>query len=120
MAFYTLCGRIVGMEFAMTKLRILSGWILIVLLLIPGVALSQDTSSEAIPAQAQQEETAETAIHPSPQDIKERTAIYVFLIWIWSIIIVLIYVLRKKIMEADRLHKLAYFDSPKGKPFRKP
>jgi hypothetical protein len=108
------------MEFAMTKLMILSGWILIVLLLIPGAVLSQDTGSEAMPAQAQQEEDAEKAIHPGPQDIKEQTAIYVFLIWIWSIIIVLIYILRKKIMEADRLHKLAYFDSPKGKPFRKP
>lgn len=104
----------------MTKLRILSGCILIGLLLTLGIGLSQETSNENMPGQAQQEETAETAIHPGPQDIKERTAIYVFLIWIWSIIIVLIYILRKKIMEADRLHKLAYFDSPKGKPFRKP
>lgn len=104
----------------MTKLRVLSGCILIILLLMPGIGLSQDTGNETIPAQAQQEETTEKAIHPGPQDIKEQTAIYVFLIWIWSIIIVLIYVLRKKIMEADRLHKLAYFDSPKGKPFRKP
>jgi hypothetical protein len=104
----------------MTKLRILSGCILIVLLLMLGIGLSQDTGNETIPAQAQQEETTEKAIHPGPQNIKEQTAICIFIIWIWSIIIVLIYILRKKIIEADRLHNLAYFDSPKGKPFREP
>lgn len=104
----------------MTKWKIIFGWILIMMLLVPGIVFSQNTGNETMTAQAQQEEEGEKVIHPGPQSIKEQTAIYVFLIWTWSIIIVLIYVLRKKIIEADRLHNLAYFDSPKGKPFRKP
>ncbi len=103
----------------MTNWKIIFGWTLIMMLLVQGIVFSQNTGNETMPAQARQEEDAEK-IHPGPQSIKEQTAIYVFLIWTWSIIIVLIYILRKKIIEADRLHNLAYFDSPKGKPFRKP
>lgn len=57
-------------------------------------------------AQEKAEGLGEDKIIPSPKDIKERTAIYVFLGWMWLAIFVLIYILRLKVKEADRLDKL--------------
>ncbi len=54
--------------------------------------------------------------HPGPKDIKEQVAIYVFLGWLWLSILVLIYVLRLKIRESDRLNNFAYFDTDKKTP----
>ena len=54
--------------------------------------------------------------HPGPKDIKEQVAIYVFLGWLWLSILVLIYVLRLKIRESDRLNNFAYFDTDKKSP----
>jgi hypothetical protein len=58
------------------------------------------------------EKTPEKII-PSPANIKEATGIYVFLAWMWLSIIVLIYFLRLKIKEVDRLHMLGYFSEKK-------
>lgn len=52
-------------------------------------------------------------IQPGPQDIVEKVGIYVFLVWIWISIVVLIYFLRLKVKEADRLYELKYYDSYK-------
>jgi hypothetical protein len=52
-------------------------------------------------------------IVPSPSNIREATGIYVFLAWMWLSIIVLIYFLKLKIKEVDRLHRLGYFTSEK-------
>ncbi|MFC2160112.1 hypothetical protein ACFLRX_00505 [Acidobacteriota bacterium] len=54
------------------------------------------------------EEEVETIV-PAPKDIMEATAIYVFLGWIWLSIGVLIFFLRLKIKEVDRLYDLHYF-----------
>ncbi|MBN1223560.1 MAG: hypothetical protein JXB23_09940 [Candidatus Aminicenantes bacterium] len=48
-------------------------------------------------------------IVPAPKDIKEATAIYVFLGWMWLSILVLIYFLRLKVKETDRIHELKFF-----------
>jgi hypothetical protein len=56
-------------------------------------------------------------IHPSPKDIREAVDIYVFLAWIWGMILFLIFILRHKIKEMDRLHEIRYF-SQKGKEDR--
>lgn len=61
-----------------------------------------------------QDEPKEERVVPSPRDIKERTAIYVFIVWIWLAIIVLVYFLRLKVREADRLFRLKYFTKEKG------
>jgi hypothetical protein len=58
-------------------------------------------------------EKSSEKIVPSPSNIKEATRIYVFLAWMWLSIIVLIYFLRLKIKEVDRLYKLGYFPSEK-------
>jgi Na+/H+ antiporter NhaC len=60
-----------------------------------------------------QVENTQEKIIPSPQNIKEQTGIYVFLAWMWIAIVVLIYILRLKIREVDRLHKLRFLSSKK-------
>jgi len=62
-----------------------------------------------VPAKAEPEK-----IIPGPQNIKERTAILVFLGWMWASIAVLVYLLRLKIKEVDHLHRTRYF-SPRRK-----
>jgi len=56
-----------------------------------------------------QAESKPEKIIPSPKNIKERTALYVFIGWMWLAIFVLIFILRLKIKEADRLYRLKFF-----------
>jgi quinol-cytochrome oxidoreductase complex cytochrome b subunit len=49
----------------------------------------------------------------APQNIKESTAVYVFLGGIWLSIAMLTYLLRLKIKETDRLLEVGYFSSDK-------
>jgi len=60
------------------------------------------------------ENAAENMIVPAPKNIKEAIAIYVFLGWMWLSIFVLVYILRQKIKELDRIHKLKFFSSHKS------
>lgn len=60
------------------------------------------------PDKSQQEK-----IIPSPQNIKEGTAIYVFVAWMWLVIFILIYILRLKVRESDRLHEIRFFSREK-------
>ncbi len=90
-------------------------------LLIPAAAsqpghISSPSQEETTPAPTATEEGQEAEaerIPPGPKDITERIATYVFLGWLWLSILVLIYALRLKIRESDRLHDLAYFDTDK-------
>jgi hypothetical protein len=52
-------------------------------------------------------------IDAAPKDARERTAVYVFLAWLWAAIFVLIYVLRLQIKESDRLNRLKLFRDEK-------
>jgi len=74
-------------------------------------ALAQETIPEEKNQEAQVEQGK--TIIPSPKDIKEKTAIYVFVGWMWLSIIVLIFILRAKIREADRLHRIKFFSNQK-------
>lgn len=58
-------------------------------------------------------EQADEKIVASPKDIKEKTAICVFLGWMWLLIIVLIFIFRSKIKEVDRLHLIKFFSNQK-------
>jgi len=60
-------------------------------------------------------ETQPEKIFAGPKDIKERIAVYVFLGWLWLSIAVLIYLLRLKIREIDRLYDFSYFSADPGK-----
>lgn len=74
------------------------------------------TAQKVIPEkqkpETQIEKSAEKII-PSPKNIKEKTGIYVFLGWMWLSIFVLIYFLRQKIKEVDRLYLLKFFSDEK-------
>ncbi len=60
-----------------------------------------------------QDESEFETIVPGPKDVKQATAIYVFLGWIWLSIGILIFFLRLKIKEVDRLHRLGFFSEDK-------
>lgn len=59
-------------------------------------------------------EQTQEVVEPAPKDIKEAVGIYVFLGWIWLSIFVLIYILRQKIEEVDRIYRLKFFSSGKN------
>jgi hypothetical protein len=92
------------------KRKLRAVFILIFCLLIFSLSLSfgQQASPSVKNKETQVRETPEKVV-PSPQNIKEKTAINVFLSWIWVSIFVLIYIIRLKIKEVDRLYGLKYF-----------
>jgi len=57
--------------------------------------------------------TEEKTVTPSPKSIKEKTAIFVFIGWMWLSIVVLIFILRAKIREVDRLNLIKFFPDQK-------
>ena len=67
--------------------------------------------------EAKAEAKAET-IQPAPKNIKEKSAVYVFLVWLWLTIGSLIYVFALKIREADRIFSLHYYQ-PRKSPGRR-
>jgi hypothetical protein len=66
-----------------------------------------------VESQTVKDETEEE-IKPAPKDIKEAVGIYVFLGWIWLSIFVLIFILRQKIKETDRIYRLKFFSPHKN------
>jgi hypothetical protein len=50
---------------------------------------------------------------PAAKNIREKTAIYVFVAWLWAAIFVLIYIVRLEIKESDRLLDLKFFHENK-------
>lgn len=54
-------------------------------------------------------ETMGDKIVPGPASLKEKTGIYVFLAWMWLSILVLVFFLRLKVKEVDRLYRLEFF-----------
>ncbi len=87
-----------------------------------GLLLTQGFSSTCLaqePTSSQEPEAGETEsieIIGAPRNITEHIAIYVFLGWLWLSILVLIYLLRLKIKESDRLNNFEYFLSVQKKP----
>ncbi|MGD2245962.1 MAG: hypothetical protein PVI11_05375 [Candidatus Aminicenantes bacterium] len=60
-----------------------------------------------------QEGEIQDKITPGPQNIKESAGIFVFVAWMWLAIFVLIYVLRLKVKEVDRLFEIRYLSGKK-------
>ncbi len=71
----------------------------------------QDTPEEQ--SQVAQAEKEKEKIVPSPKNIKESTDLYVFVGWVWLAVFVLVFFLRLKIKEVDRLYRLGYFSQKK-------
>ena len=81
------------------------------IILCVAFVLAQEAVQEVKNQEGQVEEGK--TITPSPKDIKERIAIYVFVGWLWLSIIVLIFILRAKVREADRLNRIKFFSNQK-------
>lgn len=94
------------------KLSALVVLVSIFMLLVVHCGFSQQGTLEEQSSKNQKEESQEKII-PSPKNIKERTIIYVLLGWMWLSILVLIYFLRLKVKEVDRLHLLNFFQTKK-------
>jgi hypothetical protein len=98
----------------------------------PGPPAKAEVKAKAVPAAAPgakpagkpaakkaQEKRTEPVV-PAYSDIKQRSAVFVFYVWLWFSIAVLVYFLRQWIKEADRVYKAKYYEpeeSPrKGNP----
>jgi len=105
------------MEFAMTKkvaVPLVAIFLLAFVFSFGQGEVIADTEVHSL-QQSQEDRTTEEVerIVPGATDIKQAIAIYVFLGWIWLSIGILIFFLRLKIKEVDRLHKLKYFSEDK-------
>ena len=79
-------------------------------------AASPQAAPQAAPAKTTAKVKAPPApeiIHPAFADLKEKTAVLVFLVWLWIIVGILVWLLRMKIREADRVHALKFYPDPK-------
>jgi len=70
--------------------------------------LAQQTAPPAKAKEAQAKPQPDKVV-AAPQNIRESSRIYVFVGWMWVSIAVLIYFLRLKIQEADRLYAARFF-----------
>jgi len=57
-------------------------------------------------------------LRPAPQTIREKWGIRVFLAWLWFTTGALLYLFRRLVREADRVHGLGY-STPKPTPPKK-
>jgi len=87
---------------------------LLIVLLHSFVLLKIDFAQQAKQEKTEttQEEVSEKIV-PGPQGIKESTGIYVFITWVWLAILVLVYFLRLKIKEVDRLLEIRFLSEKK-------
>lgn len=74
---------------------------------------AQQDAEQAVTSDPQEKQEPEKIIG-APQDIKQKTGVWVFFAWMWVSILVLIYFLRLKIKEADRLYRLRFFSAKKN------
>jgi hypothetical protein len=81
--------------------------------IFPGVLAADQQTEKKTEEKVLTPEPTEEKIIAAPSSLKEKTGIYVFLAWLWISIVVLVFLLRLKIKEADRLYQLKYFSDPK-------
>ncbi len=81
---------------------------LMIIILIPSVL--QSVSFQGVTKQEVIKENKEESkeVQVGPQDIQEKTSVYFFLGWMWFSIGILVYFLRMKIKELDRLTSYGY------------
>jgi len=85
---------------------------LVLLILIPAPT-SPPSAAPAVQVSGGQEQgespRAEEGVEASPRSLKEKWGIVVFLGWLWLSVGFLVYCLRLKIKELDRLHRIRFF-----------
>lgn len=77
------------------------------------LGLGQQDVEEAATKDLQEKIEPEKVL-AAPKDAKEKTGVWVFVVWMWISISVLVYFLRLKIHEVDRLHGLRFFSAKKN------
>jgi len=95
-----------------TRRRSLVGTGLLALTLCVLVSSSAGLFSQELPkppAEKPAVEAAKGETHPPPMSPKDSSRVYVFLAWTWLTIGVLLYFLRLKIREADRVYRTGLF-----------
>jgi hypothetical protein len=75
--------------------------------------LGQQDAEQAEMSDPQEKQEPEKIVG-APQDARQKTGIWVFVVWMWISIIVVIYFLRLKIKEIDRLYSLRFFSAKKN------
>jgi len=90
---------------------LLAGLALLLIIVAPLVEAAGESgpNGQKSLVQTTPEKSKPEVIQPAPKNIKEKTAICVFLAWLWLLIGVLIYFLRLKIKEADRIFNLKFY-----------
>ncbi len=86
-------------------------------LLLPG--LLQAGATQVTPAKAAPKVKTPpppVTVHPAFASLKDKTAVLVFLAWLWLFVAVLAYFLRLKIREADRVYGLKLYPAAKDAP----
>jgi len=106
------------MESVMIKKRpslLLAAFFFLLLLSWIGVSYCS-VEQDVIQAQTStpQEKEEPEKIISAPHDAKQKTGIWVFVAWMWISVFVLIYFLRLKIKEADRLYRLRFYSAKKN------
>ena len=76
------------------------------------LCLGQQDSEQSIQDDPQEEQMAEKIVG-APQDAKQKMGIRVFVGWMWISVVVLIYFLRLKVKEVDRLYELRFYSAKK-------
>ena len=76
------------------------------------LCLGQEDAERSVQIDSQEEQAPEKIVG-APQDVKQKMGIWVFVGWMWISIVVLVYFLRLKIKEADRLYSLRFFSAKK-------
>lgn len=99
-----------------TRRRILASALLAlafgaVLLPVTGLAF-QEAPKPA--AQAPAGEAKPVEVHPGFMSLREKNAAPAFLAWTWLTIGILLYFLRLKIREADRVFRTGLYGAPQG------
>jgi Na+/H+ antiporter NhaC len=74
---------------------------------------AQQDGEQTVTSDPQEKEVPEKIVG-APQNIKQKTGIWVFVVWLWISVFVIIYFLRLKIEEVDRLYRLKYFSAKKN------
>jgi hypothetical protein len=83
-------------------------------ILAAGPARTAPQSTAAAAPQAAQKPAQETEVQPAPLSPRDQTSLYVFLACLWFAIAFLLYFLRLRIREADRVFKTGLYGKADG------
>ncbi len=75
--------------------------------------LAQLDAKPAVTKDLQDKDKPEKIV-AAPRDAREKTGIWVFAVWMWISVFVIVFFLRLKIKEVDRLYGLRFYSTRKN------